>query len=135
MLRIGFVGAVLAASALLAGCGGGVASPSKVASQFGYVGAQCDDSGLSMKPSINGQPIELSLHGRRVEIYDCVFLRHLPACVVYDGTGSMDWTYIVRFNFKHRSRRPRCLRQRRIALAQRAAKRAAAKQAPKRISS
>jgi hypothetical protein len=135
MLRIGFVGVVLAASVLLAGCGGGRASPSKVASQLGYVGAKCDDSGLSMTPAINGKPIERSLHGRRVEIYDCTSLRHIPACVVYDGINSMDWTSVFRFNFRHASRRPSCLRQRQAALARRAAIRAAAAQASKKTSS
>jgi hypothetical protein len=110
-----------------------MASPSKVASQF--FGAKCDDSGLSMKPAIDGQPIQRSLHGRLVEIYDCTFPRRLPACMVYDVVNSMDWTYVVRFNFKHASRRPRCLRQRRVALARRAANRAAAEQAPQRTSS
>src|SRR5262249_20202309 len=132
MLRIGLLAVVLAAS-VLAGCGGGIASPSKVASQD--VGAKCDDSGRSSKPSINGAPIERSLHRRGVEFYDCTFPRRLPACMVYDGVNSMDWTFVVRFNFKHASRRPSCLRQRRVAAARRAANRAAAGPGPQRTSS
>jgi hypothetical protein len=133
-VRIVLVGMVLAASVLLAGCGGGgIASPSKVASQL--YGATCDDSGLSMKPVLYGQSIERSLHGHRVEIYDCTFLRHLPACVVYDGVNSMDWTTVVRLNFRHASRRPSCIRKRQVALARRAANRQAAGQAAKPTSS
>lgn len=88
MLKFGLFGTVVTASALLAGCGGGMASPSKVATAAGATA--CDDSGMYVRPII--YPSRTStrhIRGDREEVYDCVFRHRLPECVVYEGKDNL----------------------------------------------
>lgn len=130
MLRIGLFGVVLAASALLAGCGGGMASPSKVAVAVGATA--CDDSGLYVRPIIYPSSTSTRhIRGAREEVYDCVFPHRLPECVVYERKDNLATATAVKgpFVFSPASaRRFSCFRQRRIVQARRAARRIARRQ-------
>ena len=65
-------------------------------------------------------------NGGKEEIYDCHFAKHLPECVTYDGNIANNSTDVVSVAFSTAiGRRPPCLHQRKVAVAKRAAKRAA----------
>jgi hypothetical protein len=111
----------MAAASLLAGCGGGAASPSKVASVAGAT--TCDNSGFY---------VQSKLTGHKDVIYDCRFARKLPKCVTYSGNIANDATGEVQLLFSGslNARKPACLSwvaAARKRLAQIAARKAAAK--------
>jgi hypothetical protein len=64
-------------------------------------------------------------NGGKEEIYDCHFAKRLPECVTYDGNIANNSSDVVSGVFSTAiGRRPPCLRERKVAIAKRAAKRA-----------
>jgi hypothetical protein len=86
--------------AVLAGCGGGAASPTKVAQVAGA--SYCDNSGYF---------IQSKLTSSKETIYDCRFGRRLPECVTYSGNIATNSTSDVQFLFVDalNAKRPECL--------------------------
>jgi hypothetical protein len=106
----------LVLAAALAACGGGGTASAAVVAQAANA-TSCDDSGFYMKPQ--------SGNGGKEEIYDCHFAKRLPECVTYDGNIANNSSDVVSGVFSTAiGRRPPCLRERKVAIAKRAAKRA-----------
>jgi hypothetical protein len=110
---------VVAAAALLAGCGGGGPSASQVATAAGA--SFCNNSGFY---------IQSKLTGNKSVIYDCRFAGKLPACVTYSGSIASDATATVQLLFANSldGRKPACLSWLSAAKARQAAASEAASQ-------
>jgi hypothetical protein len=95
------IGVACLAATLLAGCGGGAASASEVASVAGATA--CDNSGFY---------VQSKLTGHNEVIYDCRFAKKLPKCVTYSGKLAIDATSQVELLFATalNPSRPACLR-------------------------
>ncbi len=105
-------GSLLAAVALLAGCGGGAASPGTVAQAAGAT--SCDNSGFYIQSKVTSD---------KQVIYDCRFSGGgLPKCVTYTGNIASNETELVSILFSNSvgSGKPRCLTEWKAAIARRA---------------
>jgi len=123
-LRIAVLATMLTCLAgVLSGCGGGAASPTKVAQMAGAT--SCDNSGYF---------VQSKLTNKKDVVYDCRFAHRLPECVTYSGNIASNATSEVQFLFSDalNASRPPCLREHKEAAARLAAKRAAAALARKR---
>ena len=109
--RLILSGALVTAAALLAGCGGGAASPGTVAQAAGAT--SCDNSGFF---------VESKLTNEKDVIYDCRFADALPKCVTYSGNIARDATTEVSYLFAGslNGGKPKCLAEWKAAKAQRA---------------
>ncbi|MGH3429627.1 MAG: hypothetical protein ACRDQZ_19005 [Mycobacteriales bacterium] len=106
MKKLAFIAPLIAVVTLLAACGGGAASPDKVAVAAGAT--SCDNSGFY---------IQSKLTNEKDVVYDCRFAQKLPKCVTYSGNVADDATDEVQVIFSNslNSRRPACLEERAAA--------------------